>query len=181
MVVKKILPQSKSPTHKPKTLQWISLAIRTWRWSWREQIRSGSKSGTALFKYYRGNNPGCKSLLHSHKLFKFRHNDTPLFSSRVTSWQRPRSIAELLPTPQHDSCGHRNTENYKIKFTVFSSFCSTNKIVLISGFFFFKLCHTICLRKSFLFGNAKKMCSNLLKVNLTKCLFESIYWTSSCK
>lgn len=58
-----------------------------WRCSWRGHIRPDVEYWTALFKYYHGNNPSCGALFCSHKLFKYRHSDTPLISARVMSWQ----------------------------------------------------------------------------------------------
>lgn len=61
--------------------------VGTWRCSWRGHIRHDVDYGTVLFKYYRGNNPSCGALVRSHKLFKYRHTDTPLINTGVMSWQ----------------------------------------------------------------------------------------------
>lgn len=54
----------------------------------RGHIRPDVEYRTALFKYYHGNNSSCGALLCSRKLFKYRHCDTPLISTRVMSWQQ---------------------------------------------------------------------------------------------
>lgn len=71
------------PCHD-QTWAW---AIRTWRCSWQGHIRLDVEYSTALFKYYHGNYPSHGALLCSHKLFKYRHSDTPLINGRMMSWQ----------------------------------------------------------------------------------------------
>lgn len=66
---------------------WQGLGMRTLKVQLTGHIRLEVEYTPALFKYYHGNNPGCGALLCSHKLFEYRHSDTPLISARVMSWQ----------------------------------------------------------------------------------------------
>lgn len=66
---------------------WQGLGMRTLKVQLTGHIRLEVEYTPALFKYYHGNNPSCGALLCSHKLFEYRHSDTPLISARVMSWQ----------------------------------------------------------------------------------------------
>lgn len=71
------------------TLPWqdLSLSHEHTTEQLMECIRPDVEYRLALFKYYHGNNPSCGAPLGSHKLFKYRHSDTPFISTRVMSWE----------------------------------------------------------------------------------------------